>query len=498
MNPSVNVWLIDPHLSHARKLTAHLAQFKFFSISHYPNLPADLEAPRSDLPDLCVLAQNFDWGDKDSLAPVLERLSARLAVIQLVNNDYLAHSVQDWFTNSQIPFMIAADDPGTLGISLVNAYKAYRQQQASQEKIDGLQYQGLLLNNVRDAVVVWNLEGIVTYLNHAAIIQYGLDPAQIIGKPAQQAYLKLFKPPVVTPNPENTLYEDEREYQTPHLRRGWVSSRLSILRDFKAARIIGYMDVSRDITAKKQMEAQIQAAQTQLAQSARMAAIGELAAGIAHQINNPLTTIIADAQLLQHLLPEGHPGQESIEAIQAAGWRTQTIVQQLADFSQNSSAALEDVQVNHTIYRAINLIGKHIQNSGTALEVELAEQLPILQGFSRELEDLWVNLLLLAREATSQKPDRTIWVTSHLLRPLTDEAGLIQVTVRDNGVLIPPEFMSDLFEPNFTRPSIGRGTGIELSICSQIVKRHQGSIQVESGAEGGTTFIIRLPVKENL
>ena len=477
---------------------AHLSQVRIYSVTHLPDLPSEPGILESSFPDACVLAQKKNRFSSINQSPFLAQLASRIPIILLIDADDLSHSLQNYLSADGEPSFISLANPDALAVSIAQALKAHQMQQAYQERIDKLQYQGLLLNNVRDAVVVWNLDGAITYLNHAALVQYGFTPTQVIGQPVHQVYLQIFDPPVITPTPENTLYEAEREYKTAQGRRGWVSSRLSILRDFKAARIIGFMDVSRDITAKKQMEAQILAAQTQLAQSARMAAIGELAAGVAHQINNPLTTIIADAQLLQHQLPDGHPGRESIEAIQAAGWRTQTIVQQLADFSQRSSGKLEEVQINRTIQRALNLIGEHIQSSGTKLEIYLTEQLPNLKGFSHELEDLWVNLLLLAREATSHHIGHTIWIESQLLPAHFGETAQIQVMMKDNGIPIPPEFLGDLFVPNFTRPSIGRGTGIELSICSQIVKRHQGSIWADSSPEVGTTFTIRLPVKESL
>jgi C4-dicarboxylate-specific signal transduction histidine kinase len=163
--------------------------------------------------------------------------------------------------------------------------------------------------------------------------------------------------------------------------------------------IFEFQSVGRDITDRKRMEAQIQAAQAHLVQAARMATIGEMASGVAHQIYNPLTTIIADVQILLRKMSSDHPGRESAEAIEQAGWRLQKVVQRLMDFSQPENEAHTSIKINETIRSAISMVNSHIEAAGCRLEENLQKKLPPVTGNSRQLESLWVNLLLLARDA---------------------------------------------------------------------------------------------------
>ncbi len=489
-----------------------------------------------------------------------------------------------------------------------------------QRSVEQINYQALVLNNVRDAVVVWDLDGNITYWNPAAEVLFGYSARDRLGKPIHEVYLSSFDPPVHTPGPEQTTGQyAERRYLTPSGKAIWISSRLAVLRETKARnRLLGYMDVShditrsrqaeqalresearyraivedyqtelicrftpegtltfvnevycryfglsrdqllgtnlmvyvreydrqrlrehlnslspnrpygtlehllvlptgsvrwfqrtdraildqhgrifefqsvgRDITDRKRMEAQIQAAQTQLVQAARLATLGELASGVAHQINNPLTTIIADAQLLLRTLDEDAAGRESAEAIEQAGWRVLQVVQRLMDFSRPSTDAMQPISVNETIRLALSLVGTHVASDGLKLIYDLQDGLPNVRGHSRQLQDVWVNLILLARDACTDGMDHTI-----LIRSMSDPAGWVQVEVQDDGFPIPPREMASIFEPNFIGPTHGRGTGLELSICREIIRQHNGRISAEPTPDDQTILRVVLPAEE--
>ncbi|MCI0521594.1 MAG: response regulator [Chloroflexi bacterium] len=361
-----------------------------------------------------------------------------------------------------------------------------------QRSLEQIRYQATLLNNVRDAVVVWDAQGKITYWNPAAAALYGWSARERMGAPARETYFGEFTPPVSEPPREGTTgMEVERRFRS---RRGgdqWVSSRVCALRDPGAdGRVLGYMDVARDITQRKQMEQQILDAQNRLTQAARLAAIGELASGVAHHINNPLTTIIAEAQLLLHNLDSSSPARESAEAIEEAGWRVQKAVQLLIEFARPASNTLESLAVNATIENALALVGEQIRSNGVLLLAELAAGLPAIHGNARQLGDLWVNLLLLARDAVSDGAAHTIRVRSSLASPRQ-----IKVEVSDDGRPIPREEMATLFEPNLIAPLGGRGTGMEMNICQEIVRQHQGRIEAKSEPGQGTTFSVYFPVE---
>ena len=257
-------------------------------------------------------------------------------------------------------------------------------------------------------------------------------------------------------------------------------------------RIFEFQSVSRDITDRVNLEAQIQAAQAHLVHAARMATIGEVASGVAHQIYNPLTTIIADAQILLRQLPARQPGRDSAEAIEQAGWRLQQVVQRLLEFSRPATEALSPLSVNVTIQRALNLVHASIESIGGQLESCLSDELPLVRGNAQQLESLWVNLLLLARDAVAvqvaNEHQPLIQVISR-----TETPAEVVVEIRDNGRPIHADQLATVFEPNFVGPTGSRGTGMELSICREIVRQHGGRITAESSADHDTIILVSLP-----
>ncbi len=372
--------------------------------------------------------------------------------------------------------------------------------------LEQIRYQALLLNNVRDAVVVWNLDGKITYANPAALRLFGWSMEKWLTAPVEE-FFNLFTPRVRVPGGEGTGgLRVERSF-TKQDSTIWVSSHVHSLRDHSSnGRLIGYMDVCRDITDRKQMEASVQAAQIQLIQAARLAAIAELASGIAHHVNNPLTTIIAETQLLkQHLrqvLPDEHPGRDApttystaaaldqVAAIEQAGWRVQRAVQQLLDFSQPSTNTLEQLNINHTIATALDLVGDQIRSLGVELDIQLSADLPDMRGNARQLIDLWVNLLMLARGATCDGQQHRI-----SLQSWSPDSRTVSVEISDDGEPIPAEEVNSLFEPSFLKDLGRRGSGIELTLCQEIVRQHRGLITGESGEKDVTIFRVTLPVE---
>lgn len=505
----------------------------------------------------------------------------------------------------------------TLPALIHKSIQAHRLKLSMQRSLEQIRYQALLLNNVRDAVVVWDLAGRITYWNQAAAALFGFSAEERIGRPVAQIYLSSFTPPISPPTEgEVPVSNMVRQFTNRVGNRVWVHSHLTAMRDQKQQnRLIGYMDVcyditrsvegeqalresearyraivedyqtelicrfkpngtltfvnevycryfgkereqllgmnflyfipeserpkliqhlvsfgqeknvatlehqvalpalgvrwfhrtdraifdargrifefqsvGRDITDRKKMEAQIQAAQAHLIQAARMATIGEVASGVAHQIYNPLTTIIADAQILLRSLSADQPGRDSAEAIEQAGWRLQQVIQRLMEFSRPASEALEPVSITQTIQAAVSLVYANLEAAGCRLQVELGEDLPAVQGNQRQLEALWVNLLLLARDASDDGRAHTVHITSRRSPP-----NVAIVEICDDGRPIPADQLPAVFEPNFIGPKSGRGTGIELSICREIVRQHGGHIIAESAPERKTIFRVTLP-----
>ncbi len=379
----------------------------------------------------------------------------------------------------------------TLPAVVEKAARTHELVQAAQRSLEKIRYQAMLLDNVGDAVVVWNADGRITFWNRAAEHLLGYAAAECLGQPVAQKYLSLFDPPVEPPQPGTPGQVDvERQCQPPNADQPiWISSNLTALYD-SPGRLVGYMDVCRNISVRKQLEDQVRTFQTHLAQSARLSAIGELASGVAHQISNPLTTIIAEAQMLMHGAVTEDERRDSAKAIEQAGWRAQRTVQTLMDFARPAVSSLEWLAVNTTIENALTLVGSHFETLGVGLSLELAPDLPAIYGSPRQLEDLWVNLLLLARDAIADGQPHRIRLCSGL-----NADGRVQVEVNDDGEIILPSQLKSIFEPDFVGFSNRRGSGLELSICREMVRQHRGQIAVDSAPERGTTFIVTLPTE---
>ncbi len=238
--------------------------------------------------------------------------------------------------------------------------------------------------------------------------------------------------------------------------------------------------------------ADLRQAQSSLVIAARLSAMGELAAAVAHQINNPLTTILGDAELLLHDLPPESPSHESAAAVYRAGQRAHEVVRRLLGMARRDGEEdLKSTDVNSTIRNVLTLAERHLRRSGVILHVTLSDALPPVDAVPNELEDVWLNLLLNARDAVAEQRGE-IGVVSRL--SARADAPAVEVVVWDNGQGIPAGDQSRIFDPFFTTKAPGEGTGLGLYICRQVVDRCHGSIRVESAPGQGSRFTVTLPV----
>jgi two-component system NtrC family sensor kinase len=232
------------------------------------------------------------------------------------------------------------------------------------------------------------------------------------------------------------------------------------------------------------------AAQAKLTQAARLAAIGELASGVAHQISNPLPTIIANAQILLNTLPDVHSGCESAKAIEKAGWQTQQVVRRLKEFTRLDADTLETLSLNQPIENALILVGAAIRSAGVSLEFSLSQPSPSIFSNARQLENLWVKLLSLARDATADGEKHTMSIHTR-----SGKTEMVTVEIHDDGKTILPHQVETIFEIDIIGPVGGRGLGMELSICQGIVRQHQSHIEAHSESGKRTTLRVQFPVE---
>jgi two-component system NtrC family sensor kinase len=232
--------------------------------------------------------------------------------------------------------------------------------------------------------------------------------------------------------------------------------------------------------------------QSKLVQTARLSAMGELAAAVAHQINNPLTTILGDTELILKDLPPGDPSAEALQAILRAGKRAHEVVRRLLTMARQGSPEeiVEPMDVNESIHNTLALVENHLQQGHISLSVLLESGIPPVTGIRGQLEDVWLNLLLNARDAVANRANPQIGITT----TYQSEQDRVEIVVWDNGIGIEEDLLAKVFDPFFTTKPAGEGTGLGLHICRKIVHKCQGSISVQSVYNQGTHFFVYLPV----
>ena len=233
--------------------------------------------------------------------------------------------------------------------------------------------------------------------------------------------------------------------------------------------------------------------ESRLAFADRMASVGTLTAGVAHELNNPLMYVLSNLHLTREELDAGEPGwaerarQQLGEAIQGAS-RMQHIVRDLKKFSRADDEERGNVDLHAVLESSINMCWNQIRHRAT-LQRDLRD-VPMVDANESRLGQVFLNLLINAVQAM---PERAIRTNRIEVRTFTDEDGNAVVEVEDNGTGIEPERVARVFDPFFTTKSVSEGTGLGLSICRSIIRDAGGRIEVRTMAGRGSTFVVRLP-----
>jgi signal transduction histidine kinase len=219
-----------------------------------------------------------------------------------------------------------------------------------------------------------------------------------------------------------------------------------------------------------------------------MAAIGTLAAGFAHEINNPMTVISANAQILGEEISDHHPYYGSVELIDRAAKRASRVVRKLLDVSRYEEFELAPTDLNFSLTEAIALVETQLLKANVRIICDLAPDLPPILASLDYLHVVWLNLLLNARDAIEEKGEAgTIRVSSF------QQDGQVVVRIADSGVGMAEEMLKHLYEPFYTTKGPGKGTGLGLFTCYRTLVRHGGDIRVESQEGEGAAFRVTLP-----
>ncbi len=242
--------------------------------------------------------------------------------------------------------------------------------------------------------------------------------------------------------------------------------------------------VWEDVTEERRLE-------YSLLQAGKMAAIGQLAAGVAHEMNNPLSVITASAQMLKVVTDEASESYELVDLIDQASERAGNVVRELLDFARQKEYQFAETDINESIRQALTLVSYQLQTAGVQVDLSLTDDLPATTASAEHLKSVWINIMINARDALEGRDgERRLDITTRL----APEDGQLHVQFRDNGTGMSASEREHIFEPFYTTKEPGQGTGLGLSTSHRIIEQHTGEIEVNSEPGEGTTFVIRLPV----
>ncbi len=352
-----------------------------------------------------------------------------------------------------------------------------------------------LVENSMDLIFVLDREGKFVFANSQSEEMLGYPADELVG----QDFIQFVHPDDVA-RATRELREalasgsDLRstEYRIRH--RGGGYRDLYITATFVAdeGSQVQLQGIGRDVTERNRL-------QFQLRQSEKMAAIGQLVSGVAHELNNPLTTVVGYSQFLQRA-DVSDDVRHKLGSIYRDAQRCARIVRNLLTFSRQREVEQAHVDVNEVIENALELQSYQLRVNNIEVVRELDENLPHTMGDPYQLQHVLINLIVNARQAIVQESGGgKLTVRSKLV----NDGELIRLEVSDEGPGIPPDILNQIFDPFFTTREVGQGTGLGLSICFGIIREHEGRIWAENNSDlyndagrRGATFFVELPVRE--
>ena len=275
----------------------------------------------------------------------------------------------------------------------------------------------------------------------------------------------------------------------------YVSIRISVS-DFNGWKVL--VVTTSDITLRLMTE-------QQLIQASKMATLGEMATGIAHELNQPLSVIKTAASFVRRKVTKKEPIDDRVlktmaEEMDSHVDRAERIVNHMREFGRKSEVAKEKVQVNQVLKRALDFFKQQLKLREIEVREDMQENLPVILADPNRLEQVFINLLINARDAVEKKAEQgRLEKRSKTIDLRTSvENRLVTIRVTDNGVGIPKEIQDKIFEPFFTTKKVGEGTGLGLSISYGIVRDYEGTIRVDSQEGEGAAFTVQFPLPQEV
>ncbi len=371
------------------------------------------------------------------------------------------------------------------------------------------QLRDLLLATMSEGLVVVNMDAQIIMANNAALDILGSAFDDLKNKTLMQCgwemlsadgeYLEYSRNPVIIALRGRARVSDCRL----KIRRRGVEKDLQMnaapLAD-ERHNLLGAVVTVRDMTAARQSEHARTIIQEQMKQREKLASLGEMAAGVAHEINNPVTGITNYAQMLLEKGIGDTDDRELLASISEEGNRIADIVRNLLTFARQEKQEHASNRLDDILDASLHLLGKTLQNDGIKLVREMPADLPNVLCRAQQIQQVFINLLTNARDALNEKfrgvnPEKTVRISAEVVE--REGHKMVRTEFYDNGCGIAAEVLPKIFDPFFTTKGVKDGTGLGLSVTYGIVKDHQGEIFVESVVGQHTRFTVELPAATN-
>jgi two-component system NtrC family sensor kinase len=337
-----------------------------------------------------------------------------------------------------------------------------------------------LLESFPDLILVFDREERHTFVNSRMRDLLGLEPQELIGKTISEAQphspelLDLYRS-VAAGRKFAAL-----EYIARHRDGTVFTMRASASQFFDTeSRLAGVIISVRDISTEKKFE-------QQAVQGERLAAMAAMIGGVAHELNNPLTSILGFSELLQDTQPDD-ASRKQLQMLQQQARRATEIVRNLTYFATPPAPGKTRVQVADVLERTLNLHAYSLRKNSITVDFVREPKIPFVLGDAHQLMQVFLNLLLNAEQSMREARGRGV-----LRVRLAAEGGFVRISFADDGPGIAPEIIARVFDPFYTTKRPGR-TGLGLSICKSVIKEHHGTIEAANAPEGGAVFTVTFP-----
>jgi len=351
----------------------------------------------------------------------------------------------------------------------------------------------LLLENALDIITILNVDGTIRYESPSVLRILGYEPHELEGRSAFE-----FMPDEDVQRAVAVLDQLRRapgetatlEFRFRHKDGSWRILEAIGKNMLDHPMLAGVLINSRDATERRRIEDELARQRAARIQSDKLADMGTLLAGVAHELNNPLTVVTGYSSILRQTLGDG-PSRERIDRIATAAERCVRIVRNFLALARQHPLERQIVRLNQIVQEAVELLAYPLRVDNVEVRLDLADDLPKLWADPHQLHQTIVNLITNAHHAMhGSTSDRRLTIRTRFKAA----DARVSLEVADTGPGIPPEILERIFEPFFTTKPVGQGTGLGLPLCQGIVEGHGGTLRVDSKLGEGTVMIIDLPV----